>query len=267
MNAQLMDETSPSRQKKGCCEMRVAVFSDIHGNAVALEAMLGDLKHQDIEQVVCLGDAIQGGPQPTEVVAQLQRLACPIVMGNADDWLLTGVASDAEQISEARQIELDTVRDWQLARLSADDLSFIRTFQPTIRLPLDDERTLLCFHGSPQSFDHVILPQTPDEEVLQYLNPEPQMVYTGGHTHLQFIRQLGRTFHFNPGSVGLAYRHDQAENNLRVNSWAEYAILTSSNGILSLEFRRVPFDVVRLMSVYQASGRPYAEKAIAQFKS
>ncbi|KAB2856819.1 MAG: metallophosphoesterase [Anaerolineae bacterium] len=123
--------------------MRIAVFSDIHGNAVAFEAMLDDLKNQNIEQMVCLGDAIQGGPQPTEVVAQLQELACPIVMGNADDWLLTGVASDAEQISAARQIELDTVRDWQLSRLSEDDLSFIRTFQPTIRLPLDDERTLV----------------------------------------------------------------------------------------------------------------------------
>ena len=262
-----LDETSPSRQKKGYREMRVAVFSDIHGNAVALEAMLGDLKNQNVEQMVCLGDAIQGGPQPTEVVAQLQRLACPIVMGNADDWLLTGVASDAEQISEARQIELDTVRDWQLARLSTDDLSFIRTFQPAIRLPLDDERTLLCFHGSPHSFDHVILPQTPDEEVLRYLNPEPQLVYTGGHTHLQFIRHLGRTFHFNPGSVGRACRHDQDENHFRMDPWAEYAILTSTNGILALEFRRVPFDVVRLMSVFQASGRPYAERAIAQYES
>ncbi|MBI5929874.1 MAG: metallophosphoesterase family protein [Chloroflexi bacterium] len=247
--------------------MRVAVFSDIHGNAVALEAMLDDLKTQNIEQLVCLGDAIQGGPQPTEVVAHLQQLGCPIVMGNADDWLLTGVASDAEQISEARQIELDTVRDWQLSLLSEDDLSFIRTFQPTIRLPIDDERTLLCFHGSPQSFDHVILPQTPDEEVLQYLNPEPQMIYTGGHTHMQFIRHLGRTFHFNPGSVGRAYRHDQAEDRFWVDSCAEYAILTSNNGILALEFRRVPFDVVRLMSVYQTSGRPYAEEAIAQYGS
>jgi predicted phosphodiesterase len=247
--------------------MRIAVFSDIHGNAVAFEAMLDDLKNQHIEQMVCLGDAIQGGPQPTEVVAQLQQLACPIVMGNADDWLLTGVASDAEQISEARQIELDAVRDWQLSRLSESDLSFIRTFQPTVRLPLDDGHTLLAFHGSPQSFDHVILPQTPDEEARHYLNPEPQMVYTGGHTHLQFIRHFGRTFHFNPGSVGRACRHDQAEDNFRMDSWAEYAILTSTNGILSLEFRRVPFDVARLIKVFQASGRPYAEQAIAQYES
>ena len=41
--------------------------------------------------MVCLGDAIQGGPQPAQVVSRLKELACPVVMGNADAWLLTGV--------------------------------------------------------------------------------------------------------------------------------------------------------------------------------
>lgn len=246
--------------------MRIAIISDIHGNAIALDAVLSDLHVESIDQCVCLGDAIQGGPQPAEVVARLRELGCPIVMGNADAYLLTGHDTGAEKSSEARRLQLSDVRAWQLTQLSADDLAFIRAFQPTVRLTLDDEYTLLAYHGSPKSFDDIILPQTPEDEVRGYLNPEPHIIYTGGHTHLQFIRHFGRTFHVNPGSVGLAYRHDQSGEYPRADPWAEYALLSSTNGRLSLEFRRVNFDVQRLIEIYRASGRPHTDIAIAQYE-
>jgi putative phosphoesterase len=245
--------------------MKIAIISDIHGNCVALEAVLNDIKGQGADQIVCLGDAVQGGPQPVQVVACLQELHCPVVMGNADAWLLTGTDSGAENIPQERRLRMDAVRSWQLTRLSEDNLAFIRTFLPTVQIQLDDERILLCYHGSPQSFDHVILPQTPDEEVRGYLEPNEQTIYTGGHTHMQFIRHFGRTFHFNPGSVGVAYRHDQPDDHFRLDPWGEYALLTSRPGDLALEFRRVLFDVELLNSVYNTSGRPFAELAIAEY--
>lgn len=247
--------------------MRVAIVSDIHGNCVALEAVLENIKHEQVDHIVCLGDAIQGGPQPAEVAAKLREIGCPVVMGNADDWLLKGTDSGAEQISEARRVQMEAVRDWQLSKLSPDDLTFIRSFQKTFRLALDEKRSLLCYHGSPQSFDHIILPQTPEDEVQQYLRPDQHTIYTGGHTHMQFIRHFGRTFHFNPGSVGFAYRHDQPEDQFRADPWAEYALLSVNFGQLSLEFRRVQFDVKRLIEVYRSSGRPYSESALAQYQS
>jgi predicted phosphodiesterase len=246
--------------------MRIAIISDMHGNCVALDAVLTDLRRTPVDRIVCLGDAVQGGPQPAEVVQRLREMACPVVMGNADDWLLTGVDSGAEAIPDERRKSMDDVRNWQLSKLSPEDQAFIRAFQPTIELPLEDGRTLLGYHGSPRSFDEVILPQTPDEEVRQYLNPQDSSIYTGGHTHMQFIRHFGRTFHFNPGSVGFAYRHDQPDDNFHADSWAEYAILTSNGDRLSLEFRRVPFDVKTLIDVYQSSGRPHAAAAIAQYE-
>lgn len=245
--------------------MRIAIISDIHGNGVALDAVLNDIKQIDVDRIVCLGDAIQGGPQPVEVVARLRELNCPVVMGNADDWLLTGIDSGAENIPEERRVRMDKVRDWQLTKLTENDLTFIRTFKPTVQIKLDDDRILLCYHGSPKSFDHVILPQTPDEEVREYLNPQEQIIYTGGHTHMQFIRHVGRTFHFNPGSVGVAYRHDQPDDHFRLDPWAEYPMLSSRDGNLSLEFRRIPFNVQLLISVYKSSGRPFAESSIAEY--
>jgi predicted phosphodiesterase len=245
--------------------MRIAIISDIHGNCVALDAVLNNIKQAGVDQIVCLGDAVQGGPQPAEVVSRLRELGCPVVMGNADDWLLTGIDSGAENIPEERLARMDKVRDWQLTKLSEDDLDFIRAFQPTVQMKLDDEHTLLCYHGSPKSFDHVILPQTPDEEARGYLEPQDNTIYTGGHTHMQFIRHFGRTFHFNPGSVGVAYRHDQPDEYFRLDRWAEYALLSSRDGNLSLEFRRIPFDVQLLVSVYKSSGRPFAEASIAEY--
>lgn len=140
--------------------MRLAIISDIHGNLFALEYVLEDIRRQGIEQIVCLGDAIQGGAQPAETVQCLRELNCPIVMGNADDWLLTGVdTSPHEKITEQQL----AVREWALARLSDEDKAYIRRFQPTVEIELEGERKLLCFHGSPHSYDDILLPTTPDE--------------------------------------------------------------------------------------------------------
>lgn len=243
--------------------MRLAVLSDIHGNGVALDAVLQDLQRDRIEQVVCLGDTIQGGPQPVEVLARLRELGCPVVMGNTDAWLLTGEDSGQEVVTEERQRMLDAVREWTLAQLPEDDLQFMRSFQPTVEMTLEGDRKLLCFHGSPASFDDVILPDI----TRQALGAYPADALTGGHTHVQFLRRIdaGPRFFFNPGSVGFVYSHHQEEDDFRADPWAEYAVLSVDGGRLALEFRRVPFDAARLVEVYYASGRPYAEQAAAQY--
>jgi predicted phosphodiesterase len=247
--------------------MRIAVFSDIHGNAIALNAMLADLERDSADHLICLGDAIQGGPQPAEVVARLRELACPVVMGNADAYLLTGEASDAESVPEERRRRLDDIRAWSLARLSEADRAYMGSFRPTVEIPLADGRSLLGFHGSPASFDHLIWPTTPEAEFQAMLAPHLPRLMAGGHTHLQQLRRIGRSdsLFFNPGSVGLAYSHEQPDGEFRADSWAEYAVLTVEPGRLRLEFCRAPFDARQLIEVYQASGRPHPEAAIAQY--
>ncbi len=79
--------------------MRTAVISDIHGNCVALDAVLADLQAHPVDQVACLGDAIQGGPQPAKVAARLRELGWPVVMGNADAWLLSGIPTGSEPVT------------------------------------------------------------------------------------------------------------------------------------------------------------------------
>ena len=241
--------------------MRVAILSDMHGNCVALDAVLTDLQHDPADQVVCLGDAIQGGPQPAETVARLRALGCPVVMGNADAWLLSGEASGSEPMTA----EQEAIRVWSLAQLSAADRAFIAAFQPTVELPLEGGRRLLCFHGSPHSFDDVILPETPEAEFTRLLGPFAPALLTGGHTHLQQVRRLGDGFFFNPGSIGVVYDRHQPEVGFQLDPWAEYALLTSEAGRLRLEFRRVPFAVADLLAALDASGRPHAATMRAMY--
>jgi predicted phosphodiesterase len=248
--------------------MRIAVMSDIHGNCVGLDAVLDDLQTQVVDQVVCLGDAVQGGPQPAQVVSRLRAVRCPVVMGNADAWLLSGEETGTEAISSERLRAMHEVRAWALAQLSAEDRAFIAAFPPTIELDLEGGSTLLAYHGSPHSFDDVILPDIPQEQLAAFLGGHTADLYCGGHTHVQFVRRLGAgpQFHFNPGSVGLAYSQHQPEDTFRVDHWAEYVMLTVERGRVGLEFRRIPYDVAPLLAAYAESGRPHASSAIAEYQ-
>lgn len=244
--------------------MRIVVISDIHGNLVAFDAVLAELKAEKFDRMVCLGDAIQGGPQPAETVQRLHEVGCPVVMGNADAWLLTGKETDAERPASQ---ELKDVREWSLSQLSDADKQFISTFQPTITIPLTDTLNLLCAHGTPNSFDEIIVPSTPYDEFFAMIKDYANNILTGGHTHVQQIKRIGagRTFYFNPGSVGRAFSHQQPEGVFQYDPWADYAILSADGDRLSLDFRRVPFDVEAVKQIFRTSSRPHMEAALAQY--
>ncbi|MHB8648063.1 MAG: metallophosphoesterase family protein [Thermomicrobiales bacterium] len=240
--------------------MRVAVIADIHGNAVALDAVLADLKTHPVAQIVCLGDAIQGGPQPAAVVARLRELDCPVVSGNADAFLLTG--ADGNEAVSAQQ---RAARDWSLAQLSAEDRTFIAAFQPTVEIPLPGSRCLLCFHGSPTSFHDRIFPETLEDEVRHLLGAYLPAILTGGHTHLQQLRRLDDSLFFNPGSIGYVYNTRAPDGGLHADPWAEYAILSADERRFSIEFCRVPFDVAEWKRIALASGIPDAAAMVTRY--
>ncbi len=246
--------------------MRIVVLSDVHGSAFALETALADMKQTAYDHIVCNGDMIQSGPQPHETVQLLREMKCSIVMGNSDAWLITGVETDAHLISEERRKKLDIVRTWSLSKLNDEDLAFINAFQPTVALDLGRGRNLLAFHGSPTSFDQFLLPSTSEDEFQEILKPYANNILTGGHMHLQYTRRLrdSQNFFFNPGSIGVAYNHEQSGAAL-LDPWAEYAILTVDGRHTSLEFRRILLDMHKMAEIYRRSDRPFADTAMEQY--
>ena len=237
-------------------------MSDVHGNCLALDAALKEIKKRPVDKIVCLGDAIQGGPQPVETAERLRKLGCPVVMGNADAWLLSESADTAEPTT-AEQRE---VRAWTLSKLSSNDMDYIRGFQPTVKIKLGRAQDLLCFHGSPLSFDDVLLPDTPKEKWDQLLGRFSPAIMAGGHTHMQQLRRIREGLFFNPGSVGVTYNQDPPDSDSHTVSWAEYAILTWEAGQPSLEFRRAGYDVEGLIHTIETSGRPHADLMVKRYR-
>ncbi len=246
--------------------MKIAVFSDMHGNCIAFDAMLAHLHKNPTDKMVCLGDTTQGGSQPHETLQRLRDLDCPVIMGNADAWLLTGVDTGTAEGPPSEQME--RVRQWSLSKLSEDDKAFIQSFSPTVEIPLEGGKTLLCFHASPHNFDDVFLPETPQEEFEGFLRDRVPAIMTGGHTHIQYVRRLDDTFYFNPGSVGLAYNRHQPDENFRADPYAEYAVLTADpDGYVALEFRRVPYDMDALYRSIVAGDMPHADKVAEKHRT
>jgi predicted phosphodiesterase len=247
--------------------MRVAVISDIHGESYPLDVALQDIRRKGVERFMCLGDAVQGGSQPKQTVARLRELECPIVMGNADAWLLSGENVSPNEKTTNQQVE---VRDWSLSQLSEADLSFIREFKPMVEIPLEKNgRSLLCFHGSPKSFNDIILPETTDDAVRGFMSGFEAKLFSGGHTHTQQLRLLGGGAHYiNPGSVSLPFNWDQsnlATGEMRYDCRADYAIVSSEGDSLEVAFCHVVFDYEKLARIVRGSGRPYAEQALANY--
>jgi predicted phosphodiesterase len=239
--------------------LRVALFSDVHGNAVAFRAMLADLARQDVDSGVCLGDHAQGGPQPAECLELLRELGCPAVMGNSDHFLLTLEPGAEEWTGE--QVENAT---WSQSQLSDDQLVFHRDFQPTVELELGDGRTLLAFHASPRSRDEMVEPWMEEKEFRAPFDRLNATVFAGGHTHQQWARRLGDAYYVNPGSVGRPIDHTAPA---LADACAEYAILSVGGAGIGVEFRRIPFDVEELLRSIDESGLPNPEDAAGYWRN
>jgi predicted phosphodiesterase len=240
--------------------MRIGVISDIHGNCVALDAVLADVAHHPVDRWVCLGDVIQGGTQPEHVVDRLRELDCPVVLGNADAFLLDASIGEAVVTDELR-----AVRDWTIEAIGSDGLEFIRTFHPTVEIDVGEGERMLCFHGSPASYDTIIGPDTPRDDLERELASDA-LLQCGGHIHHQWTTTVGRSTFFNPGSVGLAYNRHLPRESFYFYPFAEFAIVNVGDGPARLELTRVPFDVDELERASQASGHPNGQTLAARFR-
>jgi len=239
--------------------LRVALFSDVHGNGVAFRAMLADVDQREVDAMVCLGDHAQGGPQPVECLELLRGLECPAVMGNSDHFLLT-LDPGEEEVTQG-QIER---AKWSQSQLSDDLLAFHRSFSPTVELDIGDGRSLLAFHATPRSREELIGPWMEEEEFRAPFEGLRATVFAGGHSHQQWARRLGDGYYVNPGSVGLPVDHLQS-GPTRAEVAAEYAIVTVDDSV-TVEFRRVPFDVAELLESVETSGIPNPDDAAGPWR-
>ncbi|MEO8901849.1 MAG: metallophosphoesterase family protein [Polyangiaceae bacterium] len=232
--------------------MRTALISDIHGNELALNAVLEDIRHRGVDQTVCLGDVATLGPRPLAVLERLQLLGCPCILGNHDEFMLEpSLVADYTK----NPLLLDAVA-WCRSELPSDAVDFIRSFHSFLKLPLDDHNELLLFHGSPESNVVDMLATTPPEVLDAMLAGQQATVMAGGHTHIQMLRQHRGVLLVNPGSVGIPFKEYVGGGPPTVLPHAEYATIESSKGNVSIQLHRVPLDKAALRNAALSVDNP-----------
>ena len=241
--------------------MRVALISDIHANLMALKTVLDEVAQDEVDQVVCLGDVANLGPQPKESLELIRERGIPCVMGNHDSFMLEPdlVHTYTDQPLIARAV------DWSHARLDPDDLAYLRTFPQTMELALDDGVKMLLFHGSPRSNMDDILALTPPEEIDQMLAGHEAAVMACGHTHIQMLRQHKGRLLINPGSVGCPFLEYVAGGPPTVMAYAEYAVVECVQGALKVSLSRIPLDREELYQAVEQSDFPLRGMMLQQY--
>src|SRR5260221_2310841 len=179
---------------------RLAILSDIHGNLRALEAVLGDLKQAggaDITWV--LGDLCAFGPRPAECLQMVRDIPKVHVMaGNTDRYLMTGQLpmsrpKDEAELQQpgAKQREVASTFAWAVDRLSFADYEYLAKLHHGLDFEAPGYGWVIGYHGSPGDDEYILLPDTPDEEVIdQFLDAEGRLGF-GGHTHMPMDPYLG----------------------------------------------------------------------------
>jgi len=235
--------------------MRVALISDIHANLVALDAALDDIRSENVDQIVCLGDVADLGPQPAETLARLQELGCPCVAGNHDPF-----KEDFPGLMH--------VVHWCRDQLSTSARAYLASRPATITVSLAPGVDLLCTHGSPYSYDYQFVSSTPDDELDTWkLTPDVRAVVCG-HTHVQLMRRYkGRTF-VNVGSVGQPFLAPfDGKTPPRCLKRVEYAIVSWDDGRLSVDLRSLPLDWTAYTTAVCNSGFPGATEWLSHWES
>ena len=229
--------------------MRLALVSDLHGNELALEAVLADARRAGYDQLVCLGDVATLGPRPGAVLSRLRDLGCPCILGNHDEFMLDAPLVRSYSEFPVVVASVDATRE----ALSADELAFIGTFVRT--LALDD---VFLYHGTPRSNMEDLLATTPQERVDEMLDGKRAVVLAGGHTHLQMARQHRGMLLVNPGSLGLPFREYASGGPPVILPFAEYAIVDARADGVSVDLRRVTLDRQALATQVEGWDNPLA---------
>jgi len=224
--------------------MRIAIFSDIHGNLQALEAALTDIAAQKPDAVYCLGDLVGYGANPNEVTGRIRREGWPTIMGNYDD----GVGFDRDDCGCAYREDAERERgqrslEWTKACVTAGNKAFLRTLVNEIRFEADGKRILLV-HGSPRKMNEYLFEDRPISSFQRLAASSNADIIVFGHTHKPYVKEVDGVTFVNAGSVGKPKDGD----------WRGcYALLDAGTAT----FRRVDYDVTTAAAAIRATALPH----------
>jgi putative phosphoesterase len=228
---------------------QITIFSDIHANLPALEAVLQDMDRRGAVNRYCLGDLVGYGTSPNEVIHLIRERQVPTIMGNYDQ----GVGNDSDDCGCAYTDPLSEALGkrsiaWSNLHTTPENKAFLRSLAPEVRLNAGDLRILLV-HGSPRKINEYLFVDRPDASLERLMDSAQVDVLICGHTHKPYHRVLPSGRHvINDGSVGKPKDGDPR---------AGYIILNVTGDQLSVEFLRVDYDVECAARAIESSEMPH----------
>ncbi len=196
-------------------KLRVAVLSDIHGNVVALDAVLADLALRGpFDEIVVAGDLVWSGPWPAEVVDRVRALHATVIQGNTDAFFRPE-RQETPAGKEPGRFELHLA--WMQEQLGPVRVAFLGSLPFSHRIspagpgaPPGD-RDLLIVHANPYDLERPIMPQMRDSDLDELLLADelpPFEMLAFGHVHVPFVRQWRGRKLVDVASVGLPMDRD-----------------------------------------------------------
>ena len=224
----------------------VAAFSDIHSNKHALDAILADIRQQQPDYIVCVGDLVGYGAFPNEVIDSVRAAGIPTIAGNYDD----GVGFDRDECGCAYVDPDDAERGdrslrWTQRVVTAENKAWLRSLPRELRLEVAGKR-ILCAHGSPRRINEYLYEDRPERSLARMFADLAADVVLIGHTHLPYHRRVGPVHLINVGSAGKPKDGDPR---------AAYALVII-DGDVTAEFRRVSYDVEGAARAIEATDLP-----------
>ena len=172
--------------------MKIVIISDVHGNLEALSSL-----PESFDQLWVLGDLVNYGPNPAEVVDFIQANASIVVRGNHDHAI--GFDEDPRCSPPFRRMA-EVMQNYSASVLSEDQKQFLASLPLRIDREVESIKVTLC-HATPS--DPLFTYSPPDspqwENELGLTKADVLLV---GHTHLPFVHYLGQRTIANPGSLG-----------------------------------------------------------------
>ncbi|MBS1526972.1 MAG: metallophosphoesterase family protein [Bacteroidetes bacterium] len=210
-----------------------AILSDIHGNSLAFEAVLRDIKTRGIEKLINLGDHFFGALEPEAVAAIIRENDMLCISGNTDREILHSIDSDFTKDG------MDRVK----GDLSQQSISWLRKLPKTATM---DGLFFIC-HGTPESDDEYLLEKVTangvfvhnDEDLVERTAHISERIILCGHSHVNRVVYLSNDkIILNPGSVGLPAYLGNGEHRFAMESntpHAKYAIVRADGDAISIE--------------------------------
>lgn len=239
-----------------------AIIGDIHGNLEALTAVLKDLRKRKVSEVICTGDIVGYGADPSKCIQAIQNLNASVVLGNHDLYAVSDM--DLSSFNESARATIQKTRN----QLTVSEQEWLQNLPLQLAVDIPSSLTLKCsvVHSTmqvPEAWDYLLR----EDHAHDALKAQQEDIVFFGHTHVpalfslnqeteEFIAnyplkegkvQLNKGWRYliNPGSVGQPRDRD---------SRAAYALFDPEN--LTLELRRVKYNIRKAQKKILAAGLP-----------